>query len=56
MILLLIDVFISWTALGRQTLRRNGVRQISIVDKFYDEYFDDEYILKKFPNMKERAE
>lgn len=56
MILLLIDVFISWTALGRQTLRRNGVRQITIVDKFYDEYFDDEYILKKFPNMKERAE
>lgn len=50
-ILLSLDMLISWTALIRQTLRHYDVPSFSVVGKFYDKHFDDDYILKKFPNM-----
>lgn len=50
-IILSIDIFISWSALIRQTLRHNSIEPITIVGKVYDKYFDDDYILEKFPNM-----
>lgn len=50
-ILLSLDMLISWTALIRQTFRYYDVPAYSIVGKIYDKYFDDEYLLKKFPNM-----
>lgn len=50
-VLLSFDMTISWTALIRQTLRHNNISTIPIVDKFYDDHFDDDYIMKKFPNM-----
>lgn len=46
-----IDIFVSWTALGRQTLRHMGFEPITQVGELYDKYFDDEYIKEKFPNM-----
>ncbi|MGN1342858.1 MAG: hypothetical protein ACI4VL_06700, partial [Bacilli bacterium] len=50
-VLLSLDMIISWTALIRQTLRHYDVPSFSVVGKFYDKHFDDDYILKKFPNM-----
>lgn len=48
-----IDILISWTALGRQTLRRHDVPPFTIVGRFYDHYYTDEYLAKFFTNMKE---
>lgn len=50
-IILSIDIFISWSALIRQTLRHNNIESITVVGEVYDKYFDDDYILEKFPNM-----
>jgi len=50
-IILSIDIFISWGALIRQSLRHNSIEPITIVGRVYDKYFDDNYILEKFPNM-----
>lgn len=49
-VLLSIDILISWTALGRQTLRHNDVKPFTFIGEYYDEHFDDDYIKKKFPN------
>lgn len=48
------DIAITWSALGRKEFRQRGLEPYTIVGKFYDEYFDDEYIKKKFPNMEEK--
>lgn len=50
-VLLSIDCFISWSALIRQTLRNNNVKPFCVIGEFYDKHFNDDYILKKFPNM-----
>ena len=50
-IIVLIDIVISWSALIRQTLRHNSIQPITVVGRVYDKYFDDQYILEKFPNM-----
>lgn len=54
MVIVFVDLAISWTALIRQTLRHLDIPQYTIVDRLYDEYFDDDYIYKKFPNMVRR--
>lgn len=50
-IILSIDIFISWSALIRQSLRHNNIEPVTVVGEVYDEYFSDDYILEKFPNM-----
>lgn len=50
-IFLSIDMFISWTALIRQTLRRNDYPPFTIVGEFYDKVYTDERLKKAFPNM-----
>jgi uncharacterized membrane protein len=53
-VLVAIDIVISWTALGRQTLRTNGIEPLTPIGKVYDVYFNDDYISRKFPNMVRR--
>ncbi len=53
-LILSIDILISWTALIRQTLRHYHIRTITVVDRFYDKHFDDDYMKRKFPNMVKR--
>lgn len=53
-ILVGLDIFVSWTALIRQTLRRYEVPAFTIVGKFYDDYYTDEYLAKFFTNMKQK--
>lgn len=51
LIFLVLDMLISWSALIRQTLRRNHIRPYTIVGEFFDKYYPDEYLKKYFPNM-----
>ena len=51
-VLLSIDMFISWTALIRQYLRRNNYKPITFIGEFYDKVYTDERLKIAFPNMK----
>lgn len=46
-----LDMLISWTALARQTLRRNQIEPFTIVGEIYDKIYPDEVLIKYFPNM-----
>lgn len=48
------NMLISWGALIRQTIRRQGIPPITKVDKLFDEYYPDEFLKKYYPNMKVR--
>lgn len=48
-----LDLFITWTALGRKELRDKGVEPYSFIGEYYDIFFNDDFIKKKYPNMKE---
>lgn len=47
-----LNMFISWTALFRQTLRREGVEPYTSVGKFYDKVYTDEVLNRYYPNMR----
>lgn len=50
-IFMVFNMAISWTAIIRQTLRKNNIPAFTKVGEFYDEYYTDEYLSKYFPNM-----
>jgi len=50
-VLMALDMLISWTALIRQSLRYNRIPPYTPVGEFYDDYFTDEYLEHYFPNM-----
>ena len=52
LIFLIIDMFISWTALIRSAMRRNNIEPITPVGEFYDKVYPDEYIKSVYTNMK----
>lgn len=47
-----INMVVSWTALGRQTLRHKGYKPFTFVGEFYDKVYTDEYLEKVYANMK----
>lgn len=49
-----LNICISWTALIRQTLRRNEIKPITPLGEYFDKTFPDERIKQVFNNMKER--
>ena len=49
---LLVDMFLTYTALGRMALRDKGVEAKTFIGEMYDKYYNDEYLDKKFPIMK----
>lgn len=51
-IFMVFDMLVSWTALFRQTLRRNGHPPYTIVGEVYDKIYPDEYLAHYFPNMR----
>ncbi len=53
LIIIIIDCFITWTALARQNSRKNNKKPITKLGEIYDNIYNDKYIKKKFPNMKE---
>ena len=52
MIFLCFDCLISWTALYRQTQRREGKEPVTAVGKVYDNIYTDEFLKNYYPNMK----
>lgn len=51
-IFFIINCLISWTAIFRQTQRRQGKEPYTIVGKIYDHVYTDEFLEKYYPNMK----
>lgn len=52
LILLSIDMFISFSALIRQYLRHNQVKAFTFYGEFLDQYYPDKRLKKAYPNMK----
>jgi len=51
-IFMTLNMVISWTALGRQTLRHKGYEPFTFIGEFYDKVYTDEYLEKVYANMK----
>lgn len=49
-----LDIIVSWSAIGRQSLRREGIRPYTFIGEFYDKHFTDEYLQNHFPNTMKR--
>ena len=54
-IFMVINMTISWSAIIRQTLRKNNVPPLTPVGHFLDEHYDDEFLSKYFPNMEHHS-
>ncbi len=52
-VFLAINMFLSWGALIRQSLRRAGIKAYTPVGNFFDKYYTDEYLKRFYANMKE---
>lgn len=52
MITLFLDMLVSFTAIFRQGLRREGVKPYTVIGELCDTYYTDEYLKKHYPNMK----
>lgn len=50
-ILLVIDMLISWTAILRWNLRSHHVEPRTFIGKVYDQIYPDDYLKERFPNM-----
>lgn len=50
-VLMVLDMFVSWTAIIRQTLRHNDISPFTPVGEFYDFYYNDTRLQHYFPNM-----
>ncbi len=50
-VFMVLDMAISWTALARQTLRRNHIEPFTVVGEFFDKVYTDEMLSVYFPNM-----
>ena len=51
-IFITLDMIISFTALGRATLRNKGYEPITVVGEFYDQVYTDEFLKTIYTNMK----
>ena len=51
LIFLIIDMFVSWTALFRSAMRRSNIEPITPVGRLYDIVYPDSVLSKSFPNM-----
>lgn len=49
----LIDISISWSALARREMRHKEIEPFTVIGKFYDEHFTDEFVESRYPNMSE---
>lgn len=52
LVFMILNMVISWSAIIRQTLRKNNIKPYTSVGKFYDKYYSDEFLIKYFPNMR----
>lgn len=52
-ILMALDMLVSWTAIIRQTLRHNNIPAFTPVGEFCDYYYNDAFLEHYFPNMRQ---
>lgn len=52
LIFITFDMFLSFTALIRQSFRKQNIKPYTIVGELYDKYYTDEYLGKIYNNMK----
>lgn len=52
LIFILVDVILTYGALGRMALRDNGVKSYTFVGEFMDKVYTDEFLYDKFPIMR----
>ena len=52
LVIILVDMFISFGAVIRQNLRRENIPAYTPIGEFFDKYYDDERLKKAYPNMK----
>lgn len=50
LIFLIIDMFISWTALFRGAIRKSDIEPITPIGRLYDKIYPDSVLSKHFPN------
>ncbi|MEG0275661.1 MAG: putative ABC transporter permease [Coprobacillus sp.] len=50
-ILLMIDIIITYSAFGRMALRNNGVEPYTFIGELMDEYYTNEFMYDRFPVM-----
>jgi len=48
------DIIISCGAVFRQRLRVSGVKPLTFIGEFFDEYYPDDLLKKHYPNMKRK--
>ncbi len=51
LVFMIINCLVSWTAIIRQNLRHHDVPPLTPIGQFYDEYYNDTFLEKYFPNM-----
>ncbi len=51
-IFMTLNMIISWTALGRATLRNKGYEPFTFIGEFYDKVYPDEFLKTIYTNMK----
>ncbi len=51
-IFIIIDLVITYSALGRMAFRDNNIKPFTFVGELYDKVYPDEFLYKKFPIMK----
>ena len=52
LVLIILDVFITYSAFARMAFRDNGKEPFTFIGKIYDKVYDDEFMYDKFPVMK----
>ena len=50
-VLMALEMLVSWTAIIRQTLRHNNIPPFTPVGEFCDSYYNDDFLRHYFPNM-----
>lgn len=53
-IFILLDIAITYSALGRMTLRNHNIKPYTFIGKLYDNVYTDEYIIKQIPVIKQK--
>ncbi len=49
---IMIDVILTYSALGLMALRNNGKEPYTFIGEFYDKVYDNDFLYEKFPIMK----
>lgn len=49
-----LDMFVSFSAIFRQSFRKKGIAPYTFIGEFYDRHYTDAFLKKHYPNMKEK--